>query len=76
MFSKVSGSAGAGDDDCIGIGDKGITVTMLSPSGSAQFGNGVYEVTALEGRIAQNRDVEVVLIENNRIFVRPAGSRS
>lgn len=72
MFDKASCSA---DDDCIGIGDKGIAVTSLSPSGSAKFGNDVYDVTALEGRIAQDREVEVVLIENNRIYVRPAGSR-
>lgn len=72
MFHKVPGSA---DDDFIEIGDKGLTLTRLSPSGTAKFGNAVYDVVALEGKIAPDREVEVVLIENNKITVRPSSSR-
>lgn len=60
-------------DELVEIGDKGRTVTRLAPSGSARFGKEVYEVKALEGMIDPGVDVEVVLIEKNRIIVRPAG---
>ncbi len=60
-------------DDIIGIGDKGRTVTRLAPSGTARFGNDIYEVKALEGKIPQETDVEIVLIEDNRITVRRTG---
>ncbi|MCM1176326.1 MAG: hypothetical protein NC115_04620 [Bacteroidales bacterium] len=66
------GTKGIGEDS-IGIGDKGRTVTRLAPSGTARFGNELYEVKALEGKIPQETDVEIVLIENNRITVRRVG---
>lgn len=75
MFHKVPGVADADDEDSIEIGDKGLTLTRLSPAGSAKFGNTVYDVIALEGKIAPDQEVEVVLIENNKIIVRPSGSR-
>lgn len=53
------------------IGDRGRTITRLSPMGSAKFLDEVYEVKALEGMIDPGVDVEVVLIEDNKIYVKP-----
>ena len=39
--------------------------------GSARFGNYVIEVKSLEGMLDPETDVEVVLIEDNRIYVKP-----
>lgn len=52
------------------VGDKGKTVTRLAPMGSARFGNYIVEVKALEGMLDPEVPVEVVLIEDNRIYVR------
>ena len=60
-------------DELVEIGDRGKTVTRLSPMGSARFGKEVYEVKALEGMIDPGVEVEVALIEKNKIIVRPAG---
>ena len=39
--------------------------------GSARFGNYVVEVKALEGMLDPDVLVEVVLIEDNKIYVKP-----
>lgn len=55
----------------IAIGDYAKTVTRMAPIGSIRFNNKVMEAKALEGMIDSGVDVEVVLIEDNKIFVSP-----
>ena len=58
----------------LSLGDKGKTVTRLAPMGSARFGNYIVEVKALEGMLDPETPVEVVLIEDNKIYVKPVGT--
>lgn len=58
-------------EDVISLGDVAKTVTRLSPVGSVRFNNKVVEVKALEGMIDVGVDVEVVLIEDHKIYVSP-----
>ena len=58
-------------EEVIAVGDVAKTVTRLSPVGSVRFNNKVLEVKALEGMIDVGVDVEVVLIEDNKIYVAP-----
>ena len=58
----------------LSLGDKGKTVTRLAPMGAARFGNYIVEVKALEGMLDPETPVEVVLIEDNRIYVKPVGT--
>ncbi len=55
----------------VALGDRGKTVTRLAPMGSARFGNYIVEVNALEGMLDPEVVVEVVMIEDNRIYVKP-----
>ncbi len=55
----------------LAVGDRGKTVTRLAPMGSARFGNYIVEVKALEGMMDPEVMVEVVLIEDNKIYVKP-----
>ena len=55
----------------LSVGEKGKTLTRLAPMGSARFGNYVVEVKALEGMLDPDVLVEVVLIEDNKIYVKP-----
>lgn len=57
----------------LSVGDRGITVTRLAPMGTARFNDETAEVTALEGMTDPGVEVEVVLIDDNKIFVRPVG---
>ena len=54
----------------LSLGDKGKTLTRLAPMGSARFGDYVVEVKALEGLLDPEVPVEVVLIEDNKIYVK------
>jgi membrane-bound ClpP family serine protease len=65
--SKAVGSL----SDVLSVGDKGKTMTRLAPMGSARFTDDVYEVKALEGMIDPGVDIEVVLIEDNKVYVKP-----
>ena len=58
-------------DQVLSVGDRGKTVTRLSPTGAVRVGNNVIEVKALEGMIDPGVEVEVVLIEDNKIYVSP-----
>lgn len=58
----------------LSLGDRGKTVTRLAPMGSARFGNYIVEVKALEGMLDPETSVEVVLIEDNKIYVKPVGT--
>lgn len=58
-------------ENVLSVGDKGKTVTRLAPMGAMRFGNKVVEVKALEGIIDPGVEVEVVLIEDRKIYVSP-----
>lgn len=70
LDTKVDSKA-VSSDDRISVGDRGVTVTRLAPIGMVRFGNESVEVKALEGMVDPGIAVEVVMIEDNRIFVRP-----
>ena len=57
--------------EVLAIGDRGKTVTRLAPMGAVRVGDNVVEVKALEGMIDPGVEVEVVLIEDNKIYVSP-----
>lgn len=53
------------------VGDEGKTLTRLSPMGQAIIGGESLEVKALEGMINPNVEVVVVMIDDNKIYVKP-----
>lgn len=71
MSLETNIDAKAVEDAVLSLGDRGRTLTRLAPMGSARFGNYVIEVKSLEGMLDPETDVEVVLIEDNRIYVKP-----
>lgn len=71
MSLETNITSKAVEGSTLAVGDRGRTVTRLAPMGSARFGDYVVEVKALEGIMDPNIDVEVVLIEDNKIYVKP-----
>lgn len=59
------------DSKSLATGDCGKTLTRLAPMGTAIIRDVKYEVTSLEGVIDPGTDVEVVLMEDNKIYVKP-----
>lgn len=69
LETNIDSKAVSSDASVLALGDRGRTLTRLAPMGSARFGDFVVEVKALEGMLDPDVDVEVVLIEDNRIYV-------
>jgi len=51
-------------------GDTGKTTTRLAPMGTARIGDKSVEVTSVEGMLDPETDIEVVRVENNKIYVK------
>lgn len=59
------------DEHKLAAGDVGVTMTRLAPMGMARIDGTVYEVKSLEGIIDPGIDIEVVMIEDKKIYVKP-----
>lgn len=53
------------------VGERGVAVTRLAPMGSVRFGDDIVEVRAFEGMVDPGTEVEVFMIEDSRILVKP-----
>lgn len=71
LKTSIDSKAVSSEYSVLVVGDQGRTLTRLAPMGSARFGNYVVEVKAVEGMLDPNVEVEVVLIEDNKIYVKP-----
>lgn len=54
------------------VGDAGKAATDLRPAGKARFGDRLVDVVTEGDFLARDSSVRVVLIEGNRVIVRPA----
>ena len=71
LETHIESKAVPSESAVLSVGDRGKTVTRLAPMGTVRFGENSVEVKALEGMIDPGTDVQVVMIEDNRIFVTP-----
>lgn len=58
-------------DTGLAVGDRGVTVSRLAPMGSVRFDTELIEVKALEGFVDPEVEVEIVLMEDGKIYVKP-----
>ena len=73
LETNIQSKAVSDDSSLLVVGDKGKTVTRLAPMGTVRFGEHTVEVKALEGMIGPYVMVQVVLIEDNKIYVETVG---
>lgn len=71
LETNIDSKAVSEDSSVVSLGDTGKAMTRLSPMGSVRFGDAVVEVKAIEGMVDPGCDVEVVMIEDNKIYVSP-----
>lgn len=57
----------------ISVGDIGKAVTRLAPMGTVRVDDAFFEAKSLEGMIDSGLPVEVVMIEDGKIYVKPVG---
>lgn len=61
----------APEDKGIAVGSEGKTITRLAPMGKVLFGDITVECTARNGLIDPGQEVTVILIDDNKIYVKP-----
>ena len=71
LETNIDSKAVSDESSIVAVGDIGKTVTRLAPMGSVRFGDNLTEAKAVEGMIDPGVEVEVVMIEDNRIHVLP-----
>lgn len=71
LNTNINSKANNQDESVISVGDIGKTVTRLAPVGTARIEGRSYEVKSLEGMIDAGTEIEVVLFEDNKIYVKP-----
>ena len=69
LETNIDSKAVEDDSSYVSVGESGQTVTRLAPMGTVRFGERTTEVKALEGIIDAGTEVEIVLIEDGRIYV-------
>lgn len=74
LNTKIDSKVQDAGEDTLSVGDTGKAVTRLAPIGMARFDGKEYEVKSLEGMIDAGTDVEIVMFEDNRIYVKPVSS--
>jgi membrane-bound ClpP family serine protease len=71
MALKTNITAKAGlPEVSVSTGDRGQSVTRLAPMGNARFGDEVLEVSSMSGIINSGEEIEVVMIEDCKIYVK------
>jgi membrane-bound ClpP family serine protease len=70
LENKLEGSINDLDIGDIEIGDRGEALSALRPSGNALFHNEIFEVQTQGEFLDAHTEIEVTLIEDNRIIVK------
>lgn len=73
LNTNIESKAVTSEASVLSVGDRGKTLTRLAPMGTARFGEHVVEVKALEGMIDPGTDIQIILIEDNKIYVETVG---
>jgi len=68
--STMEGKANVLEEGAVKVGDTGKTISRLNPMGKALINNLLVEVQVIEGFIDQEKEITVVKIQQNKIFVK------
>ena len=71
LETNIDAKALEDDASYVCVGDTGRAVSRLAPMGMVRFGDRSVEVKALEGMVDTGVEVEVVMIEEGKIYVSP-----
>lgn len=58
------------EEDNVRVGDRGVTLSRLSPMGKVEIGGHIYEAKSLDRYVDPRSEVEVVGFENFSVVVR------
>ena len=70
LKTHIDSKVNAFDETKLAVGDRGRTLTRLAPMGMAIINDVKYEVKTLEGIIDAGTEVEVAMLEDNKVYVK------
>lgn len=68
--ATIDGKANELDEAALKPGASGITISRLNPIGKARVNHVITEVYAMDGFIDQDKEIEVVKVDQNKVVVR------
>lgn len=71
LRSAIDSRVNEGALDSLAVGEEGIAMSSLRPSGKAEIGGRMYEVTTLGNFAAAGTPVKVIRISSHQIVVEP-----
>lgn len=70
LKQEIGSSSMASPAEVLHVGDRGTTLSRLSPMGKVEIGGRIYEAKSLDAYVDQRREVEVVGFENFSVIVK------
>lgn len=70
LRQEIRSSSGSLPAEELKIGDRGTTLSRLSPMGKVEIGGRIYEAKSLDAYVDPRREVEVVGFENFSVIVK------
>lgn len=70
LRQEIDSSSMPSPHDKVRIGDRGITLSRLSPMGKVQIDGHIYEAKSLDAYVDPQREVEVMGFENFSVIVK------
>lgn len=70
LRQKINSSSMDAPAEKLRIGDRGVTISRLSPMGKVEIGGRIYEAKSMDAYVDPRREVEVVGFENFSIIVK------
>src|SRR5690606_32362895 len=71
LQNAIDSRVNEGAMDSVAVGDEGVAVSALRPSGKAEIGGKMYEVTTLGNFTDAGTPVKVIRISSHQIVVEP-----
>lgn len=70
LRQKINSSSMDAPAEKLRIGDRGVTISRLSPMGKVEIGGRIYEAKSMDAYVDPRREVEVVGFENFSVIVK------
>jgi membrane-bound ClpP family serine protease len=70
LSTEIKGKTRVIDAETLKVGERGTTISRCAPMGKALFGEKFYEVSAYSDFIDEEKEIEIMKISGNKIFVK------
>lgn len=70
LNTTIDGKVNEIADFKLTVGDKGVAISRIAPSGTAKFGDVLVEVASIGEFIDNGTHIEIIRVEDNKIYIK------